>query len=1058
MRRFFQSLQSRLILLIILVALPGLVALILETITERKNAINLALQQAVRTVEILSADQASVIEDTQVFLQRLSTFPAVIDPESSVCSLFLADTLKLNSHYINLGAPRANGDLLCNAKPLNKHINVADRPYIQHALASRDFSIGQYQVDRAAGVTSINFAYPVINPNSDEVVALAVAVVSLDWWSRRLSDFRLPENSVAYITDHNGDIIAAFPAGSNHLDSFIKNREEALLQDKSTTSQAADIIEGTDGSLRIVVSRALDSTDAAFNTTISVGIPFDAELAAINSRSLKAGALQFVFFLLMLLIALWAIRRSVLNPLNGLLESTKNLELGKGVDKLPPQGSSELVELGQRFFSMATVRLNAEQQLKDSQSSLKESENALTRHIQNTPLGYISWDHDFNCTGWNKSAEKIFGYTADEAIGHHASELIIAPELRDRINSVYSSLIKRKGGIRKTSDNTTKDDRSIICEWSNTPIVALDGTFSGIASLVQDVTERKQLEEKQSLAASVFSHAREGIFITDTAGLIIDVNEAFINVTGYQRDEVLGNNSKIFQSERQSPEFYIQMWNSLIDAGHWHGEIWNKRKNGEVYPLLLTISAVYEDGGHLKNYVSLFTDITLIKKNQRQLEQVAHYDVLTNLPNRVLLADRLSQSITRSKRLRKPLAVAFLDLDGFKAINDMHGHNIGDELLIALSLRMKKTLRDSDTLSRFGGDEFVVVLDGLDKVHDYEPMLTRLLKAASEPVTIEDSVLKVSASIGVTIFPQDGSDADQLIRHADQAMYAAKEKGKNCYHLFDIASDDAMKIHRESLQQITNAFEHREFVLHYQPKVNMKTGVVIGAEALIRWQHPERGLLSPVDFLPVIEGHIISIDIGEWVIDSALTQIAMWQALGLNITVSVNIDALQLQQKDFANCLTRLLANHPDVDPSSLQLEVLETSALGDVMDVSDIMHSCVELGVSFAIDDFGTGYSSLTYLRRLPASLIKIDQTFIRDMLDDPNDFAIVAGVIGLAKSFNRDVIAEGVETIDHGTALIKLGCDLAQGYGIARPMPADQIAAWAVSWKPDAAWLVKT
>ncbi|MGK0250532.1 MAG: EAL domain-containing protein (putative c-di-GMP-specific phosphodiesterase class I), partial [Oleispira sp.] len=279
-------------------------------------------------------------------------------------------------------------------------------------------------------------------------------------------------------------------------------------------------------------------------------------------------------------------------------------------------------------------------------------------------------------------------------------------------------------------------------------------------------------------------------------------------------------------------------------------------------------------------------------------------------------------------------------------------------------------------------------------------------------------------------------------------------KGKNCYHLFDTVSDDAIKTQRESIQNIKEALDNREFVLYFQPKVNMRTGAVIGAEALIRWQHPERGLVPPLEFLPTIENNAISIDIGEWVIDTSLTQIAKWQELGLNIPVSVNVGAMQLQQQDFATRLATILAAHPDVAPSALQLEVLETSALGDVMDASEIMNKCVELGVNFAIDDFGTGYSSLTYLRRLPADLIKIDQTFIRDMLDDPEDLVIVVGVVGLAIAFNRKVIAEGVETIAHGTALLKLGCELAQGYGIARPMPADQIPEWTASWQPDPAW----
>jgi len=369
---------------------------------------------------------------------------------------------------------------------------------------------------------------------------------------------------------------------------------------------------------------------------------------------------------------------------------------------------------------------------------------------------------------------------------------------------------------------------------------------------------------------------------------------------------------------------------------------------------------------------------------------------------------------------------------------------------------MKEALREGDTLARLGGDEFVAVLADLAKVEDCEPVLKRLLLAASESVAVGDVVLKLSASIGVTLYPQDKVNADQLMRHADQAMYAAKESGKNCYHLFDTAQEDAVKVQRENLEAIRSALDMQQFVLYYQPKVNMRTGTVIGFEALIRWQHPKRGLLNPIAFLPFIESHAMSIEVGEWVIDTALTQISLWQKMGLNLplSISVNIAALQLQQSNFTDRLTTLLASHPDVEPRYLELEVLETSALDDVAHVSEIMADCIALGVNFALDDFGTGYSSLTYLRNLPASLIKIDQSFVRDMLMDPEDLAIVDGVIGLAKSFKRDVIAEGVETIEHGTALLQLGCELAQGYGIARPMPANDIPAWVGDWKPDNAW----
>jgi diguanylate cyclase (GGDEF)-like protein/PAS domain S-box-containing protein len=447
-------------------------------------------------------------------------------------------------------------------------------------------------------------------------------------------------------------------------------------------------------------------------------------------------------------------------------------------------------------------------------------------------------------------------------------------------------------------------------------------------------------------------------------------------------------------------------------------------------------------------------DISNRKQAEEKLERIAHYDMLTNLPNRSLLADRLTQAMVQCNRHDKSLAVVFLDLDGFKNINDSYGHLMGDELLIALSQRMKEALREGDSLARIGGDEFVAVLADLANTEDCIPVLERLLMAASEPITLGDLLLNVSASIGVTLYPQDSVDTDLLMRHADQAMYSAKALGKNRYHFFDTAQYDAVKVQRESLEAIRNALDNNQFVLHYQPKVNMKTGKVTGVEALIRWQHPEQGLLSPIEFLPIIENNPMSIELGEWVIDTALTQISQWKKMALNLNTSVNIAAVQLQQTDFTMKLTELLARHPDVEPHYLELEVLETSALDDVQHASETINACMALGVSFALDDFGTGYSSLTYLRRLPTSLIKIDQSFVRDMLDDPDDLAIVVGVIALAKSFKLDVIAEGVETVEHGTRLLALGCELAQGYGIAKPMPASEIPAWVHDWKPDVSW----
>ena len=574
------------------------------------------------------------------------------------------------------------------------------------------------------------------------------------------------------------------------------------------------------------------------------------------------------------------------------------------------------------------------------------------------------------------------------------------------------------------------------------------------ARLAAFAIEKDKDRARLELAASVFTHAREGILITDAQANIVDVNETFTLITGYSRSDVIGQNPSILQSGRHGAAFFNQLWSDLKTNGFWSGEIWNRRKNGEIFAEMQTISTVRDRTGKPINYVSLFTDITQLKEHQQQLEYSAHYDALTRLPNRLLLADRLKQALARCHRMSSSLAVLYIDLDGFKSVNDNHGHEVGDQLLITVASRWSDALREGDTLARIGGDEFIVILVDLEHTNDYEYILQRLLQAAAEPVNVDQQMLRVSASIGVTIYPQDGPDADQLMRHADQAMYLAKQAGKNCFHLFDVAKDVAVKIHRESIEHIRKGMDKKEFLLYYQPKVNMRTGEVIGVEALIRWEHPERGLLLPSAFLPIIEDHVLSIELGDWVINEALAQMSAWRAAKLTLSVSVNVGALQLQQGNFVTRLAQQLAAHPDVPPTTLELEILETSALEDINDIAELMRQCRQLGVHFAVDDFGTGYSSLTYLKRLPAELLKIDQSFVRDMLDDPDDLAIVKGVIGLARAFHRNVIAEGVETIAHGQLLLAQNCELGQGFGIARPMPAKVIPEWVATWVPDKAW----
>jgi diguanylate cyclase (GGDEF)-like protein/PAS domain S-box-containing protein len=685
--------------------------------------------------------------------------------------------------------------------------------------------------------------------------------------------------------------------------------------------------------------------------------------------------------------------------------------------------------------------------LKESESRFREIFNAVSDAI-------LIYEPTGRILDVNRGMCDMYGYTHEQALKCTPYDLCFDEAPYSAIEALQKIKLAQTEGPQSFDWLArTRDGRAV---WTSVSIkLASIGQHERILAVVRDVSVQKEAQTKLELAANVFGYAREGITITDAHGTIIDVNEAFTRITGYSREDVIGQNPRILSSGKQDLEFYRQMWAALTEQGHWTGEIWNRRKNGEVFAEMLTISAVRNAQGQAQQYVSLFSDISAIKAHQTQLEHIAHFDALTQLPNRLLLADRLRQGMAQAYRRKQHLAVAYLDLDGFKVVNDRYGHDVGDQLLMSLAIKMNGTLREGDTMARIGGDEFVAVFIDLKDVASCAPMLTRLMEVAASKVQVGGQQLQVSASIGVAFFPQDQDiDADQLLRQADQAMYQAKLSGKNRFHVFDPVKDSSMRIHHEGIERIRLALLQHEFVLYYQPKVNMRSGKVIGVEALIRWQHPERGLLAPGLFLPVIEDDVLAVDLGEWVMDMALTQVEHWHAAGLDLPVSVNIGARQLQQSNFFQRMQAILAKHPHVSPASLELEVLETSALADISQVSKVIEDCAQIGVRFALDDFGTGYSSLTYLKRLHVALIKIDQSFVRDMLVDPDDLAILEGVIGLAAAFERNVIAEGVETVEHGTALLHLGCELAQGYGIARPMPAEQMPAWVATWQPDVAW----
>ena len=696
-----------------------------------------------------------------------------------------------------------------------------------------------------------------------------------------------------------------------------------------------------------------------------------------------------------------------------------------------------------------TERKIIEQTLIESESqfrALVEQSIAGIYIIQNGMFAYV-----------NPSFSRIFRYgSPEDIIGKVLVSDLVVPEDRDTVAEYIRQRVETEAtSTRYRFNGLCADGAQVVVEVHGSAL--LYKGMPAVIGLIIDETERKQAEfklsESESRLRAIIDNEPECIKILDAQGSLIQMNPAGLAmIEADSLQQVMGNSvlniivpehrfaftrmlKRVIAGESEQLEFEI--------VGLKGGRRW-----------LESHAVPMQDKGR-PVLLSITRDITERKNHEKQLQHIAHYDSLTNLPNRVLLADRLHQGMNQVQRRNKLLSVVYIDLDGFKGVNDKHGHDIGDHLLVTLATRMKHALREGDTLARLGGDEFVAVLLDFEDSATSVPLISRLLEVASEKIHVGEHILQVSASIGVTNYPQtENVDADQLLRQADQAMYQAKLSGKNRYHVFDTAQDISIRGHNESLEQVRRALISREFVLYYQPKVNMRTGKVIGAEALIRWLHPEKGLLPPAAFLPVIEDHQLAVQIGEWVIDKALTQMEIWHAEGLDIPVSINIGARQLQQPGFVMHLQEAFAKHPEIKPSCLELEVLETSALEDFVLVSQVIESLRKFGVMFALDDFGTGYSSLTYLKRLPVRTLKIDQTFVRNMLDDTDDIAILDGVLSLAYAFRREVIAEGVETLEHGAMLLQLGCEFAQGYGIARPMPAHEMCDWVSKWRPDQSW----
>jgi len=703
--------------------------------------------------------------------------------------------------------------------------------------------------------------------------------------------------------------------------------------------------------------------------------------------------------------------------------------------------------------------------------SKSDNEERLELVINASGVGVWDWQVQSGELTFNERWAEIIGFTLEELLpikfdtwsdNVHPEDLVKANKLLEQHWAGEVDLYEVEARMRhKKGHYVWVLASGKVVEWQE------DGQPKRMLGTHLDITDRKERESERTIASQLLNESQK---VAKVGGWELNLETGLLYWTAETYRIHEANPDEFDPTVDAGVDYFLpgsrEKISAALDQATNHGvgydlELETLTTQGRKIDVRTTCNVTQKDGATLR-LSGIFQDISEQKVVQRKLELSnlnlekantalklsAHYDALTELPNRILLSERMQQAMTRSVRNNQSVAIAFIDLDGFKTINDSYGHSTGDQFLRQIAGHLKLSLREGDTLARIGGDEFVAVLDGLNEHIDSHTILTRMLEAAATELIIDSKPLKVSTSIGVTFYPQNNSSPDQLLRHADHAMYKAKQLGKGRWHVFDIEQDVAVKHRHEEIERLRLALQNEEFTLFYQPKVDLSSNKVIALEALIRWNHPEQGILPPAAFLPVLEHDILSIELGEWVIKTALKQLHRWYSTAMEMPISVNISPLQLQHPDFVSKLDQMLKEFPILSANSLEFEILESSALKDIDRVSAVIKECNQLGIIFSIDDFGTGYSSLTYLKRLPTEYLKIDQSFIREMLIDTDNLTIIQGIIGLAKAFGLKVIAEGVETPAHGEKLLTMGCLLAQGYGIAKPMPANELPGWLEQW----------
>ena len=770
----------------------------------------------------------------------------------------------------------------------------------------------------------------------------------------------------------------------------------------------------------------------------------NAALESLRSPAKGIGVGLLFCALLMMFIA----HRYITVPVTRIVDTLGRFSRGTREARTKIHGQDELAILGQSV-DMLLDRVVADE------AALRRSEQLSRAIIDGANVSIISTNSEGLIQSFNAGAERMLGYLAEELINIQTPAVIHDPkEVAERAMTLSHELgreiapgfevfvAKARHGRADENEWTyiAKDGSRRTVSLSVTALFDDAGDVTGFLGVARDISEEIAVVQRLRLAEKVFESAGEAILVTDARTRVVDVNPAYLEVTGFSREEIIGATPKIANSGRHDPAFYREMWKSIMTTGSWSGEVWDRRKSGEIFPQLLTINQINDSHGQVSHYVGIFKDISHQKAIEQKLERLAYYDPLTNLPNRTLFRDRLEHQIQAARRSGASVALLFVDLDQFKYVNDTLGHDTGDKLLIEAARRIEACVRKSDTVARLGGDEFTLVLPGLQDVTHAGFVADKVISRLQEVFQFGGNDIYIGASIGIALYPQDGEDFVTLTKNADAAMYLSKQSGRGRYKFFarEMNSANTRRLTVES--GLRQALERGELYLHYQPKLALNSKQVLGFEALLRWRHSELGDISPAEFIPLAEENGAIVPIGNWVLRTACTQLRRWHDAGHpNLHIAVNLSARQFQHDALADEVRGVL-EQLSLPPGALELELTESLLMSDVGRSLQVIETLQALGVGISVDDFGTGYSSLSYLKKFPIQALKIDRSFVRDIAVDADDAAIVRAIISLADRLRLQVVAEGVETREQHEFLRSEGCNQAQGFHYAPPLPADQ------------------